>query len=365
MPGRALSLWKLWPGLVLLLLITSCGAPQPPDPGSTAERGGQPIELVYYSWPEDATSVVFDAFTEETGIAVRHESYGTVQEAVDAIRAGRKIDLAVLESASVPQLIQDGSLAALDFSHIPNFKYISPNFRDLTYDPGNRYSIPYSWGTTGLIVRTDLVEQPFGRWSDLWAPEYAGRVILWTSVPRDTLGVALHALGYSANSEDPGELEEAQARLLELAPHAIWLDDEETSAPWLIDGTAVAAVGWAYDYWAVQEAGVPVAYVLPKEGALLWNDNFVIPASSHNQEAVAALIDFLLRPEIAAQLINANYYPMAHDTARALTDEAIRDDPVIYPESSDLHHAELEMPLTPEGQRLQTEIWQAFVAEIP
>jgi len=253
----------------------------------------------------------------------------------------------------------------LNFSHLPNFKYVSANFRDLTYDPGNRHSVPNSWGTTGIVVRTDRISTPIARWSDLWRPEYAGRVVFWTTQPRDMLGLALHALGYSANSENSVEIDAAAAYLTELAPSAIWLDDADSSASLLLDGDAVAAMGWAYDYWTLLEAGVPAAYILPADGAMLWNDNFVIPAHSPNKAAAERFIDFLLRPEIAAQVIEANYYPMAHETARSFVDPELQADPVMYPDGSDLRNAELQVPLSPDGQRRQDAAWRFILSQIP
>ncbi len=325
----------------------------------------QDTEIIFYAWPEDATSVVFDEFTAATGIKVRHESFDSLDEAEEEIAQGKDVDVVVMESTRLPRLIEAGLLAELNYSHIPNFKYVSQNFRDLTFDPGNRHSVPNSWGTTGIVVRTDRVSPPIERWSDLWRPDLAGRVVLWSTQPRDTLGFALRSLGYSANTSDPAQIQEAADHLMELAPRAIWLEDAESSAPWLIEGDAAAAMGWAFDFWALQEAGVPAAYVLPADGAMLWNDNFVIPAQSANKDAAETLINFLLRPDIAARVIEANYYPMAHETVRALLDPAIGNDPVIYPEREALANAELQMPLTIDGQVQQDAAWQHVLSSIP
>ncbi|MCB0038107.1 MAG: spermidine/putrescine ABC transporter substrate-binding protein [Caldilinea sp.] len=360
------------PSMLKRFLYTACaivicgcqsGATQLAPPAPVAQ--GLDTEIVFYAWPEDATSLVFDAFTAETGIRVRHEPFDSLDEAEEAIEHGGAIDVAIIESTRLPRLIEAGVLAELNFSHIPNFKYVSQSFRDLNFDPGNRHSVPNSWGTTGIVVRTDRTEQPIERWSDLWRPDLAGRVVLWATQPRDTLGLALRSLGYSANSVNPAEIQEAADRLVELAPNAIWLKDADSSASSLIEGDAVAAMGWAFDFWALQEAGVPAGYVLPADGAMLWNDNFVIPAHSTNKVAAEALINFLLRPEIAAQVIEANYYPMAHETARAYVDPAIRDDPVVYPTNEALAHAELQMPLSEEGQIQQDAAWLYVLSSIP
>jgi spermidine/putrescine transport system substrate-binding protein len=245
---------------------------------------------------------------------------------------------------------------------VPNFKYISPNFRNLAHDPDNRYTIPYSWGSAGLVVRDDLAAEPVTRWADMWDPRYAGRVALWTGTPRLTLGAALLSLGYPVNSEDPAELEAALERLLELKPKAIWLRDEDTSAPLLVSGQAVMALGWAYDVWTAQEENQNISYVLPQEGAMLWGDNFVIPANSPNKYTAELFLNFLLRPQITGQLINANYYPMPNDAATPFIDAKILNDPVIYPGNEQMKNGQLILALSPLGEKLRQEIWQRFLA---
>ena len=209
-------------------------------------------------------------------------------------------------------------------------------------------------------MRTDRTAQPIERWSDLWRPDLAGRVVLWATQPRDTLGLALRSLGYSANSANPAEIQEAADHLVELAPHAIWLEEADSSAPWLIEDDAVAAMGWAFDFWALKRPASRRPMSCPLTGPCCGNDNFVIPAHSTNKDAAEALINFLLRPEIAAQVIEANYYPMAHETARAYVDPAIRDDPVVYPTNEALAHAELQMPLSEEGRSNRTRRLYSF-----
>jgi spermidine/putrescine transport system substrate-binding protein len=266
-----------------------------------------------------------------------------------------------LESGLVPAAVADGLLAPIDFRNVTNFKNISADFRNLAYDPDNKHTIPYSWGTTGLVVRGDRVAAPITRWADLWDPRYAGKVVGWL-LPRYTLGVALKSLGYSANSEDPMQLEAALQRLLALKPNAIWLNgDQESIAPELVDGDAAFGLGWAYDYKVAHDQNAAVTYVLPKDGSLLWVDNFVIPANSPNKTTAERFLSFLLRPEITGQLVNANYYAMPNDAAAPYIDPAILNDPVIYPANQQLKNAEILLPLSPAGQSLHDEIWERFL----
>ena len=344
-----------------LMLLTACsglGQPLTPTPAPLAE------ELIFYNWSGDLIETLFDDFEEEYGIRVTYVVYETPEEAVENIRTGEQYDLVVLENAYIPSLIEADLLARIDYRNVPNFSHISANFRDLAYDPGNRHAIPYSWGTTGLIVRSDMVEEPVTSWADMWDPRYSGKVVGWL-IPRYTLGAALKSLGYSINSEDPDELEEALERLIELKPKATWLSVEDTAAYHLADGEALLALGWAYDAQVGQEENDAITYVLPEDGTILWGDNFVIPANSPHKYEAELFLDFILRPEITGQLVNLNYYAMTSDGAVPFIDPEILNDPIIHPQTEELQNAEILLPLSPEGERLYAEIWERFMAAEP
>lgn len=346
---------------VMLSLLTACGSPGPPP---TPNPPPLAKELVFYDWSGDLIESVFEDFAEEYGIEVKYVVYETPEEAVEKIRAGQQYDVVVLENEYVPSLVDEGLLARIDYRNVPNFNHISASFRDLAYDPGNKHSIPYSWGTTGLVVRTDLVEEPVTRWLDMWDPRYTGKVVGWL-IPRYTLGAALQSLGYSINSEDTGELEDALQHLIDLKPNAVWLTTEETSAYHLASDEAVMALGWAYDAQIGQEEHEAIDYILPEDGTILWGDNFVIPANSPRKYEAELFLNFVLRPEITGRIVNVNYYPMASEAAVPYIDPEILNDPVIYPRNEDLRNAEILLPLTQEGERLYALIWERFVAAEP
>ena len=359
--ARCASLLAPMIAVLALILLTACSdlsQPPAPTPVPLAE------ELVFYDWAGDLIETLFDDFEEEYGIKVTYVVYETPEEAVESIRAGDQYDLVVLENEYIPSLVDAGLLAKIDYRNVPNFSHISANFRDLAYDPGNKHTIPYSWGTTGLIVRSDMVEEPVTSWSDMWDQRYAGQVVGWL-IPRYTLGAALKSLGYSLNSEDPDELEDALERLIELKPSATWLTVEDTAAYHLAEGKAVMALGWAYDAQIGQGENEAIIYVLPEDGTILWGDNFVIPATSPHKYEAELFLDFILRPEITGQLVNVNYYAMTSDGAVPFIDPEILSDPIIFPQTENLQNAEILLPLSPEGEQLYAEIWERFVAAEP
>jgi spermidine/putrescine transport system substrate-binding protein len=319
-------------------------------------------ELVYYGWGDDIPQPVLDEFLKEYGVKVNCLAYDSQEEAIATIKAGEIYDVVLLESRFIPLLIKAGMLYELDHSIIQNTKNISANFRELAYDPNNRYSLPASWGTTGLVVRNDLITEPVTRWVDLWDPRYAGKVGIWMDEPREVIGLTLKSLGYSANSENPSELEDALASLLILKPRLVAFDDSNFSNPdgVMVTGQVVVSMGYAGDAMDAGEYNPAVSYILPQDGALIWNDAFVVPANSPNRYTAELFLDFLMRADISAMISNLYGYATPNEASYPFVDPEILDNPLVFPKSEDLVNAELILPLTPEGQQLYDDIWQRF-----
>lgn len=345
----------------LIVLTGACTAPSRPGPTLT------PIpladELVFYNWEDDMPQSVLDIFTREYGVKIKYEIYESQEDAIENMRAGRVYDVVVMESRFIPMLAREGLLAELRQENLPNLRNISANFRELAYDPGNRYTTPYNWGTTGLVFRKDLVDGPITSWNDLWNPRYAGRVGLWLGQRREVISLTLKSLGYSANSEDPAELEEALARLIELKPNVVAIEDFDlvSSVDVLATGQVVLAMGYAYDFITGNEINPSIQYVLPREGSLIWHDTFIIPANSANRHTAELFLNFLMGPEINAKIANENFYATPNEAALSFIKPEILNNPIIFPDNSDLTNAELILPLTPQGQDLYDAIWERFM----
>ncbi|MDS4030403.1 MAG: spermidine/putrescine ABC transporter substrate-binding protein [Candidatus Contendobacter sp.] len=339
--------------LILTASMTACDKPPPVK------------ELVFYSWAEYVSQAAFDAFEREFGVKVILVTYQSSEEAVENIRADKPYDVVAVDSDYIPALVAERRLAEIDFRHVPNFKNISANFRDLATDPGNRHTVPCNYGTTGLLVRTDLIGNVVTRWADLWDPRYAGRIGL-RAQPRELIAFTLLSLGYSLNSESPQELDAALERLLELKRSVVLLPPEtESSVPRLLSGELAILHGWPEDYKVAHQANPAIAYLYPQEGTALWVDNYVIPTSSPRKQTAEALINFLLRPEIGAQLVNYSRIATANEAALPLIQPEIRDDPVIFPSIDLLRKSHFYAPLGPEGERLYADVWAQFMAAWP
>ncbi len=342
-------------------ILVACGTPTPlpkPTPPPLAS------ELVLYGWEDDLPQSVLDAFTREFGVKVNYEFYDSQEIAIENLRAGKVYDVATIETRFIPSLVQEKLLAEIDYANVPNFKNIAANFRDLVYDPQNKHSIPYNWGTTGLVVRNDLVKQPVVSWRDLWDPRYAGKTAIWRSQPREVIALTLKSLGYSANSVKPSELDATLKKLFELKPHLLFLEDYNmvTSADVIASGTAVISMGYARDVLEAREKNSAVGYILPKEGALLWGDAFTIPANSPHKYTAEVFLNFMQRPEINAEIANQNQYATPNEAAYPFIAPKILNDPVIFPKAADVKHAEIILPLSPAEQKQYNELWARFLA---
>jgi len=355
---------RLAPWIMILSLI-GLPACDGAAPSATAAPATQPpaSELIFYNWADYMPQSVLDDFTAETGIPVTYLTYDSMEEAAIQVAAGLPCDVAVLEYDVIPPLVAANALAEIDFRNVPNFRNISGDFRDLTFDPGNKHTVPFGYGTTGIVVRHDLVDAPITRWADLWDPRYAGKVAarpLFTEL----IGVAVKSLGRPLNTEDPQDLEAALQRLRDLQP--ILVDDETGNAiPTLLSGEAVLMVGWGKDALESRRQNRAIDYVLPAEGTLLWGDAFVIPARSPNQRAAERFVDFLLRPDIGARIINANQYATANAAAYPLVDPAILHDAIIFPPAEVFDKANWYQPLSAAGKQRYADLWKRFMADRP
>lgn len=350
--------WILLASMICLILLAGC---QLSNLLTRTTDQSPPTEITFRNWDGDIDQNIFVAFEAQSGIKIKFVPYDNQEDAVFEIQNGASYDVVVLENQWIPSLVQEGLLAEINYNNVPNFKYISANFRDLSYDPRNQHAIPYSWGTTGLVVRTDLVEEPVTSWAALWDPRYANKVIGW-SIPRYMIGIALKSLGYSLNTQDPQQLQAAEEQLMKLKGKIKLVDWEPAvSAPLLVSGEVVIAVGQADDVLEGHEQNKDIQYIFPEEGGLLWGDNFTILANSPHKAVAEQFINFLLSPEISAQIINETYYMLPNDATMPLVNTDIRNNPAIYPSQANLVNTEIILPLSAATEQRYYEIWDHFI----
>lgn len=364
---------KRYPPLHVIFLLTILGgmvlgcvgqSPSLPPTPTTAPLAS---DLTIWAWPGYFPDDLLARFEAEYGVKVHYEIYDAPETIVERLQTGAEgtYDVVVLSTEYVPTMIEAGQLAELDLSRLPNFRNISANFRDLAYDPGNRHSVPFTWGTTGLLMRTDLVNPPLTRWEDLWAPRLKGQVIIW-QIQRTLFNIALKTLGYPINTEQPAHLQAAYDKLLELKTRSIIGDGTLVSfVPLLMEGQGSVTFGWAYDGQLARDENLPVEYVLPTDGTILWSEQLVVPTASRHKYTAEVFINFMLRPENSAAFVNNAYYPLPVEGVEAFLDPVVRDNPLIYPPVAHLANAELSLPLSTEGQKLLDTLWAQWLAYQP
>lgn len=350
---------------VALMCLALCGLALPAcdNPRNTAST--QPSEFIFFNFPEDTPLAILEAFEEEFGVKVVYESFQSPEEAVERLRGGMICDVILVENQMIRPLAQEGLLLPLNLSNIPNFKNVSSNFRDLAFDPRNRHSVPADYGTAGLLVRTDLVDKELAQWADLWDPSLSGKIAL-RNQPREIIGMTLLSLNFPLNSEDPKEHALALKRLQALRPSVVMVDLEASKAlPKLLDGEVAVLHGYSSDFQLAREHNPAVRFILPQEGSPLWGDSYVISSKTGNPRMAENFIDFMMRPEIAAAIVNVKGYASANEPASRFIRPEILDDPVVYPSIETLRNVNIIEPLSPQGEALFAETWKHFLSPAP
>nr|WP_022851795.1 extracellular solute-binding protein [Limisalsivibrio acetivorans] len=315
-------------------------------------------ELYLYNWTEYMPGEVIERFQDETGIKVVYTTYDS-NEAMYAklkLLSGKGYDLAVPSTYYVNKMRSEGLLHRIDKSKLSNFENLEISLTNKEYDPGNEYSIPYLWGSTGISVNTDRVKNTnINSWLELWKPEYKGKVLLTDDV-REVFHMGLTVLGYSGNSTKESEIKAAYEKLRELMPNVLLFNSEAPKIPY-ITGEVNIGMNWNGESYTAHEENPAIEYIYPKEGVILWMDNFVIPKNAENVENAHKFIDFVLRPEIAKIITEEIGYAIPNAEAKKLLDEEIRNNETIYPSAETIEKGEFQMDVG-EAITIYEEYWE-------
>ncbi|MFN2290964.1 MAG: PotD/PotF family extracellular solute-binding protein [Anaerolineae bacterium] len=330
--------------LTVLAGLAGCGStPEPAAPtaaptseGPAPEPTSPPLaeELHVYNWSEYIDPAIYDEFEQEFGVKVIEDTFASNEDLLAKLQAGATgYDIIVPSDYMVTIMRELDLLTALDYGNIPNFANIDPKFLDPPYDPSNTYCVPYQWGTTGIGYDSEVFEEAPASWAYLFDPEMAGPYANQMSMlndAREVFAAALKYLGYSLNTTNEQELEEAKQLLIQ---QKAWVStyDSEGFEDLLAAGETVLAHGWSGDFFMAAEEAEQVWYVIPEEGGVIWTDNLCIPKSAPNKYTAEVFIDFLLRPEIGAQITNYTWYGSPNLASEEFIDAEILEEPAIYP----------------------------------
>ena len=305
------------------------------------------------------------AFQNQFGQTVTQDAYDSNETLLAKIQAGATgYDVVVPTGYMVEIMAKQNLLYPLvkDATHMPNYQYIDNRFKHVPYDPSNKYSIPKDWGTTGFGYRSDLLGT-MTSWADFYqaaTTTASGKTIVLDGV-NEVIGSMLKMLGYSYNSVDQNQLNQAKAKLLALKPHllAITSVDDVTL---MGNGKAILGLDWNGNVLSAQASETKLQYVIPSEGSEFWVDNWSILKTAPDPVAAHAFLNFIIDPKISAKEISTTYYAQCEQTALQYMDQSLATNSVIYPDAASIARLESQVALSPAGQAARQAIWAEFKA---
>lgn len=288
------------------------------------------VTLNVLNWGDYIDPALLRQFEDETGIEVKYTTMTSNEEMLVKLSSADCIyDLCFPSDYVIEKLIAQDLLYTINKDNIPNMKNIDEKFLDLSFDPDNTYSVPYMWGTVGILYNTTMVTEPVTSWNILWDADYSGQILMYDSV-RDTIGVTLIKLGYDINTRSEADVLAAQQALIEQKPlvRAYLTDDIKME---MINGSAALAVVYSGNAVYCIGENTDLAYAVPDEGSNLWFDNVIIPKTSQHTAEAEQFINFLMGAEVAAQ--NSDYigYSTPNAAALELMGPDYIDDPTFNP----------------------------------
>lgn len=329
---------------------------------------GSNVTLYVYNWGEyisdgsDDTVDVIKEFEALTGIKVEYTTFDSNESLYAKLKNGSaSYDVIIPSDYMVSRLIEEGMLQKLDYSNIPNFeKYVDAEFKNPGYDPTNEYSVPYMWGTVGIIYNTKYVDEAdVTGWELLWNEKYAGKILMFDN-SRDAFAIALKKLGYSMNTNNTDEIREAAEELSLQAPviQAYVMDQIFDK---MVEENAYIAPYYAGDFLTMSEDNEDLAFFIPPEGTNLFTDAMCVPATSKNREAAEMFINFMCEPVISAANSDMIWYSTPISAAKPLMDEELAESDIAFPDSSVLENTEIYINLSNEAKQLMDELWISIV----
>lgn len=341
--------------LIVTELLTGCGA------SDTGVNG----QVIVYNWGEYVDPQTISMFEEETGIKVIYDEYETNESMYPKVESGAvAYDIACPSDYMISRMIQNGMLAELDYNKLPNAKAnIGAQYYEQSesFDPGNKYAVPYCWGTVGILYNQTMVEEPITSWSQLWDEKYADDILMQDSV-RDAFMVAEKRNGFSMNTLDTEELRISMNSLIEQKPlvQAYVVDQVRDK---MIGEEAAIGVIYSGEAIYTQQENPNLVYVIPEEGTNVWIDSWVILKNAPNKENAEKFINFMCRADIA--LMNFEYltYSTPNTAARELiADDAVRNSEIAFPDLSKYDNLETFVYLGEDGDALYNELWKEVKA---
>ncbi|MBI4374820.1 MAG: spermidine/putrescine ABC transporter substrate-binding protein [Elusimicrobia bacterium] len=310
----------------------------------------------FFNWSLYISPKTLPRFTERTGIKVNYEEIADDEEMFAKLRAGvGGYDVVVASDYMIPRMRELGLIDPYPAGALKNLRHIDPKFRATPYDPDNSYTVPYMWGTTGIGYNRGKVKSPPQSWWALWDESYRGKISMLDNA-RDNIATALLLKGYPETTTDPkafadiSEMLSRQRPLVKQYSSGTYIDN-------LITGEISLAMSWSGDVLQAARENPQLDYVIPKEGSYLWVDNLLLVRGGPNREEALQLIDFLLEPEVNAEITSFVRYASPNASARKLLDPGLLSDPRVFPPASVMKRLRIHALLPPETTQLWNQTW--------
>lgn len=356
---------------IVLTVIIICACISPAVFAQNKEKDYSHLKgttLNVYNWGEyisdgqEGTLDVNKAFEERYGIQVNYTNYESNENMYNKLKSGgANYDVVIPSDYMIAKLVEENMLRELDYSNIPNYKYIVEKYKNLYYDPENKFSVPYTVGMVGLIYNTTMVEGNPDSWGILWDEKYAGKILMFNN-PRDAFGIAQFYAGQSINTTDVAEWDKSIELLKEQNPLvASYVMDEVYNK--MEHGDAALAPYYAGDFLTMYDVNPDLAFVYPKEGVNFFVDAMCVPKNAENPEAAELYINFMLEEDVA--VANANYicYASPHKLVLESDDYDLKGNEVLYPAEEDMPKTEMYENLDYDTQQYMAMLWNELKIE--
>jgi spermidine/putrescine transport system substrate-binding protein len=296
----------------------------PQQSGGGGGGGPEEKELNLYNWADYVAKTTIPGFEKQTGIQVTQDYFSSNEELLAKLRAGGTgYDVIVPSDYMVAVMIKSDVLQPLDKSKIPNFKNIGEDFSGLPYDQDTEYSVPYQWGTTGILYNKKEIGQLEDNWEPMWSTEFSGEIGMLND-ERETPGAALYKLGYSVNATEDEQLAEAEAQLKKQKPLLRGYFDSTQNRPLVLNGDLLLGHVFSGDAFLALSQDDDLDYIIPKPAATRWTDNMAIPAGAEHPDNAHKFINYILDAKVGAALSNYTYFNTPNEAALPMIDEALK-----------------------------------------
>ncbi|MBD2137883.1 spermidine/putrescine ABC transporter substrate-binding protein [Anabaena sp. FACHB-1237] len=320
-------------------------------------------QLYVYSWTQYTDQQLLTTFTTQTGMKVIADVYDSSDVMLAKLQAGGGASYSVIYPSDymVQKMVAKKLLSPINHSRLLGLDNLFPQFHNPTYDPNNIYSIPFNWGTTGLLYNSEKLAKPPQDWEYLWQNKdiLNKRMTLLNDV-REVMGATLRMLGYSYNSQNEKEIKQAYQKLQSLKP-AIAAFDTDAWQNKILAGDLLIAMCYSADAMKISQENPKFKYVIPRSGSSLWTDTIVIPISAPNSVGAYAWINLLLQPEIAAEIVERLHISTPNRAAFDLLPKKLQEDTNLFPPDSIINKCERLTPVD-EFEQVYDRYWTQLLS---